>query len=163
MAEAFPGGGGCGGGLVVKSCPTLATPWTLAYQAFLSMGFSRQEDWSGLAFPSLGDLPNPGIEPGSRALQADSLPTELRKSQIPGRSAVKNLPANAGVTGDVGSRPRLGRSPGGGNGNSLQYSCLGNPMAEEPGGLQSMESQKVRHDRVNEHSDKRQITNYVLR
>ena len=127
------------------------------------MGFSRQEDWSGLTFPSLGDLPNPGIEPGSPALQADSLTTELRKSQFPGCSAVKNLPANAGVTGDVGSSPRLGRSPGGGNGNSLQYSCLGNPMAEEPGGPQSMESQKVRHDRVNEHSDKGQITNYVLR
>ena len=92
------------------------------------MGFSRQEDWSGLTFPSLGDLPNPGIEPGSPALQADSLPTELRKSQFPGRSAVKNLPANAGVTGDVGSSPRLGRSPGGGNGNSLQYSYLENPM-----------------------------------
>ena len=42
--KGFPGGGGCGGGLVVKSCLTLATPWTIAYQAFLSMGFSRQED-----------------------------------------------------------------------------------------------------------------------
>ena len=43
----------------------------------LSMEFSRQEYWSGLTFPSPGDLPNPGIEPGSPALQADSLPTEL--------------------------------------------------------------------------------------
>jgi len=42
------------------------------------MGFSRQEYWSGLPFPSPGDLPNPGIEPGSLALQADSSPTELR-------------------------------------------------------------------------------------
>ena len=41
------------------------TPWTVAYQAPLSMGFSRQEYWSGLPFPSPGDLPNPGIEPGS--------------------------------------------------------------------------------------------------
>ena len=72
MAEAFPGGGGCGGGLVVKSCPTLATPWTLAYQAFLSMGFSRQEYWSGLPFPSPGDLPDPGIELRSPALEADA-------------------------------------------------------------------------------------------
>ena len=66
-----------GGGLVAKSCPTLATPWTVARQAPLSMGFSRQEYWSGLPFPSPGDLPNPGIEPGSPALWADSLPTEL--------------------------------------------------------------------------------------
>ena len=44
------------------------TPWTVAYQVALSMGFSRQEYWSGLPFPSPGDLPNPGIEPGSPAL-----------------------------------------------------------------------------------------------
>ena len=67
-----------GGGLVAKSCPTLVTPWTIAHQAPLSMGFSRQEYWSGLPFPSPGDLPNPGIKPRSPALQADSLPTELR-------------------------------------------------------------------------------------
>ena len=66
-----------GGGLVAKSCPTLATPWTVAQQAPLSMRFSRQEYWSGLPFPFLGGLPNPGIEPRSPALQADSLPTEL--------------------------------------------------------------------------------------
>ena len=65
------------GGLVPKLCPTLATLWTVACQTPLSMGFSRQEYWSGLPFPSLGDLPDPGIEPGSPALQADSLPTEL--------------------------------------------------------------------------------------
>ena len=65
------------GGLVAKSCPTLASPRTVAHQAPLSMGFSRQEYWSRLAFPSPGDLPNPGLEPGSLALQADSLPTEL--------------------------------------------------------------------------------------
>ena len=65
-----------GGGLVAKSCPTLATPWTVAHQAPLSMGFSRQEYWSGLPFPSPGDLPNPGIEPRSPILQADSLPPE---------------------------------------------------------------------------------------
>ena len=64
-----------GDGLVTKSCTTLATPQTIACQAPLSMGFSRQEYWSGLSFPSPGDLPDPGIEPGSPALQADSLPT----------------------------------------------------------------------------------------
>ena len=52
------------------------TPWTVAYQASPSMGFSRQEYWSGLPFPSPGDLPNPGIEPGSPAWQADALPSE---------------------------------------------------------------------------------------
>ena len=51
-----------------------ATPWTAAYQAPPSMGFSRQEYWSGMPFPSPGDLPNPGIEPGSPALQGASLP-----------------------------------------------------------------------------------------
>ena len=71
------GGGGGGGGLFAKSCPTLATPWTVARQAPLSVGFSRQEYWSGLPFPSPGDLPNPGIKPGSPALQADPLLTEL--------------------------------------------------------------------------------------
>ena len=44
------------------------TPWTVAYQAPLSVGFSRQEYWTGLPFPSPGELPNPGIEPGSPAL-----------------------------------------------------------------------------------------------
>ena len=53
---------------VPQSCPTLFTPWTVAYQAPSSMGFSRQEHWSGLPFPSPGDLPDPGIEPGSPVL-----------------------------------------------------------------------------------------------
>ena len=52
------------------------TPWTVAHQALLSMGFSRQEYWSGLPFPSPEDLPNPGIKPGSPALQADALTSE---------------------------------------------------------------------------------------
>ena len=58
---------------VAQSCPT---PWTVARQAPLSMGFSRQEYWSGLPFPSPGDLPNPGIEPRSPALQADAFSSE---------------------------------------------------------------------------------------
>ena len=52
------------------------TPWTVTLQAPLSMGFSRQEYLSGLPCPSAGDLPQPGIKPGSPALQADSLPSE---------------------------------------------------------------------------------------
>ena len=66
-----------GGGLVAKLCLTLMTPWTVTCQAPLSLGFSRQEYWSGLPFPSPGDLLNPGIESRSPALQADSLLTKL--------------------------------------------------------------------------------------
>ena len=59
------------------SCVRLfATPWTVAYQAPLSKGFSRQRYWNGLPFPSPGDLPNTGIEPRSPTLQADALPSE---------------------------------------------------------------------------------------
>ena len=69
----------------------IATPWTLAaHQAPLSMGFSRQEYWSRLLFPSPGDLPDPGIQSVSPALQADSLPSELpRKSKNTRWSGVK--------------------------------------------------------------------------
>ena len=70
-------GEGGGGDLAIQSCSTLAIPWTVPCQAPLCMGFSRQEYWSGLPFPSPGDLPDPGIEPGSPALQADSLLIEL--------------------------------------------------------------------------------------
>ena len=65
--------------VIVKSLSRVrlfATPWTVAYQAPPSMGFSRQECWSGLPFPSPGDLPDPGIEPGSPTLQADTLLSE---------------------------------------------------------------------------------------
>ena len=61
---------------LVSRVRLFATPWTVAYQAPPSMGFSGQECWSGLPFPSPGDLPDPGIEPGSPALQADALPSE---------------------------------------------------------------------------------------
>ena len=68
-----------GGGLGAQSCLTLATPWTVAPQAHLSMGFPRQEYWNDfLPLPSPGNPPDPGIEPRSPALQADSLQTELR-------------------------------------------------------------------------------------
>ena len=62
------------------------TPWTAAYQAPLSMGFSKQEYWSGLPFPSPGDLPDSGIEPRSPALQADTLLFEP-----PGKPSPLNL------------------------------------------------------------------------
>ena len=65
--------------LVVQSLSSVqlfVTPWTVAHQAPLSMGFSRQEYWSGLPFLSPGNLPDPGIKPWSSALQVDSLATE---------------------------------------------------------------------------------------
>ena len=91
--------GGGGGGVVAKSCLTLATPWSGAHKPPLSLGSFCQEYWSGLPFPSPGDLPYPRIEPMSPPLQADSLllshqgsPRERRKpslnpsSQMPAKS-----------------------------------------------------------------------------
>ena len=62
--------------VVAQSCPTLCDPMDCSLRGPLSMGFSRQEYWSGLPFPSPGDLPDPGIEPGSPALQAEALPSK---------------------------------------------------------------------------------------
>ena len=70
-----------------------ATPRTVARQTLLSMGSSRQEYWSGLPFPSPGDLPNPGIEPRSPALQADTLTSEL-----PGKGLLKILSFSSEVS-----------------------------------------------------------------
>ena len=101
-----------------------ATPWTLARQAPLLMGFSRQEYWSGLPCPPPGDLPDPGIEPASLtspALAGGFFTT----GGFPGGSGSK---ASAYNVGDPGSIPGSGRSPGEGNGNPLQYSCLENSM-----------------------------------
>ena len=65
------------------SCVCLfATPWSVASKVPPSMGFSRQEYWSGLPFPSPGDLPNSGIEPGFPALQADALTSEPEISHV---------------------------------------------------------------------------------
>ena len=67
------------------------TPWAVAYQAPQSVEFSRQEYWSGSPFPSPGDLPNPGIEPGSPALQADALPSEPPGYVLPSSIYLKSL------------------------------------------------------------------------
>ena len=101
------------------------TPCTVACQAPLSLGFSRPGYWSRLPFPSPGGLPDPGIEPMSPALQAESLPSEA-PSQV--ALVVKNPSANAEDLRDAGSMLGSGRSPGEGHGNSLQYSGLENPM-----------------------------------
>ena len=112
------------------------------------MWFSRQEYWSGLPFPFPGDFPNPGIQPGSPASQADSLLTELWGKPCSSRdtivtetnshviSQILNLgfpgslfdKETACSAGDLGSIPGSGRSPGERNGNPLQYSCLEKPM-----------------------------------
>ena len=65
-------------------------PWTVAHQAPLSMGFSRQEYWSGLPFPAPGDLPDPGIEPMSLAWQADSLLSLIMQSKVENRHSRQN-------------------------------------------------------------------------
>ena len=69
----------------VKVKSDSVSPWAVAHQTPPSMGFFRQEYWSGLPFPSPGDLPDPGIEPGSPALQVDALPSEP-----PGKSLLYN-------------------------------------------------------------------------
>ena len=128
-----------------------ATSWTVVSQAPPSMGFPRQEYWSGLSFPPPGDLPDPGTELGSPTLQADSTIRATRESwgqkksdmaglfhfhflslqnnsclgKFSGGSAGKESACNMG---DPGSIPGLRRSPGEGNGYPLQYSCLENSM-----------------------------------
>ena len=74
------------------------TPWTVAYQVPQSMEFSRQEYWSRLPYPSPEDLPDPGIEPGSAALQADAVPSEPPGSHwdLPGSGLKHASPALAG-------------------------------------------------------------------
>ena len=105
-----------------------ATPWTVAYQAPPFMGFSRQECWSGLPFPSPGDLPNPGMEPRSPALQADSLPSELPMQETRIQSLGQENPLEKGM--------------------ATHSSILAwrTPWTEESGRLQSMGSQRVGHD-----------------
>ena len=89
------------------SCVRLfPTQWNVAYQAPLSMEFSRQEYWSGLPFPSPGDLPNPGIKPGSPLLQADTLPSEPPgKPRVQGGTQAKSR--GEGMSGK--EKRKLGR------------------------------------------------------
>ena len=74
------------------------TPWTVAYQHPLTIGFSRQEYWNGLPFPSPGDLPDPGTEPWSSALQADALPSEPPGKPLANWSVLRE-PCSAGPQG----------------------------------------------------------------
>ena len=104
------------------------TLWAVAYQAPLSIGFSRKEYWSGLPCPPPGDLPDPGIKPVSPespvapALEADSLPlshweSPLTPASYPNRQIFPNYLIGSCLC-DYGE----------GNGNPLQYSCLENPL-----------------------------------
>ena len=81
------------------------TLWTVAHQAPLSMGFSRQEYWSGLPCPAPGDLPNPGIEPRSPALQVDSLTSE--PPEKPKNTGVGSLSLLQGIFSTQGLNPGL--------------------------------------------------------
>ena len=88
-----------------------ATPWTAAHQAPPTLGFSRQEYWSGLPFPSPEDLPNPGIEPTSPALQADSLPAEPQ-GKPSGNTAAAAAAAKSLQSCPTLCNPRDGSPPG---------------------------------------------------
>ena len=98
------------------------TPWTVAYQAPPSMGFSRQESWSGLPFPSPGDLPDPGIEPGSPALQARQMLSRLSHEGSP------STPVRNGEKAEHWARWILGRVRSSTERQSLPdtkwYSCV---------------------------------------
>ena len=107
----------------LQSCPTLCNSMQWSLPAPLTMGFSRQEYWSGLPCPPPGSLPNPGIEPAS--IVSPVLSGEFFTTNFPDGSDCKKPACN---TGDLCSIPESGRSPGEGNGNSLQYSCQENPM-----------------------------------
>ena len=86
-----------------------STAWTVAYQAPLSMGFFRQQCWSDLPFPSLGDLPDPGIKPSSPVLQVDSLP--LSRQGSPHYRTVANLKFSVNYRASgIQSHPKLSHS-----------------------------------------------------
>ena len=77
--------------LISQSCPLFATPWTVAHQAPLSVGFPRLEYWSGFLFPSQGDIPDARIKPRSPTLQADSLLSEPPGKPISLAECVSNF------------------------------------------------------------------------
>jgi len=98
----------------LQSCPTV-TPWTVAHQAPLSMGFSRQDDWNRLPHPPPGDLPHPGIKLAS--------PDE--KGVIWSQMSIVLKLINHVLNREELFVKTNYKSPGGGNGSPLQYSCLG--------------------------------------
>ena len=115
------------------------TSWTVAYQAPPSMEFSRQEYWSRLPFPSPGNLPDSGIEPGSPAFQADTL-----TSGPPGKPRIRLSIQETQEMGvqSLGWEDPLEKEMAA-NSSTLAWRI---PWREEPGRLQSMGSQRVGHD-----------------
>ena len=103
----------------------LATPWTAAYQAPPSMGFSRQECWSGLP------LPSPDIHVYVCVFTYIYTCLYMYVVGFPGGASGKEFASHVGDTRDMGSSPESGRSPEVGSGNALQYSCLENSMDRE--------------------------------
>ena len=131
------------------------TSWTVARQAALSVGFSRQEYWSGLPFPSPGHLPNSGIEPRSPALQADALTSEPPGTR-PYLTGASQLALTSLVAQTVKCLPTMRetwvRSLGSEDPLEKEMATYSSILAWEipwtkgPGGLRSMESQTVGHD-----------------
>ena len=128
-----------------------ATLWTVAYQAFLSVGFSRQEYWSILPCPPPGGLPDPGMNPWLSYLlhwRAGSSPPAPpgKPDDEKGNTCVKTNPwlprwlddQESSCNAGGGFNPWVGRSPREGNGNPFQYSCLENPMDRGACEVQSM-------------------------
>ena len=119
--------------LLLLSCVShvqlFVTLWTVTHQASLSTGFFRQEYWSGLPCPPPGDLPDPGIKPAS--LLSPVLAGRFFTTRAIYMYIYMGLPwwFSCNV-GDLGSIPGLGKSPGGGHGSPLQYSCLENPHGQ---------------------------------
>ena len=149
----------------------LVNLWTVPHQAPLSMGFHRREYWSGLPFPSPGNLSDLGIKPTSlnicigrlvlyhlchlgnyfyisNNLKWDRLPTPVFLG-LPGGSDGKEFTCNAG---DLAWIAGLGRSLDGGQGNPLQYSCLENPCEQRSLAGYSPWGRRVRHDWATKHS-----------
>ena len=133
------------------SCVRLfVTPWSVAYQALPPKGFSRQEYWSGLPFLSPGDLPIPGIEPGSPALQADALlaePPEKSLGQVTSASLVAQAVKCLSTMQETWIRS-LGREDPLEKEMAIHSSTIAwkIPWTEEPGKLQPMGLQRVGHD-----------------
>ena len=98
----------------LQSCPTV-TPWTVAHQAPVSMGFSRQDDWSRLLYPPPGDLPHPGIKPASPD----------KKGMIWSQMSIVLKLINHVLNREELFVKTNYKPPGGGHGSPLQYSCLG--------------------------------------
>ena len=132
------------------------TPWTVVYQAPLSMGFSRQACWSGLAFPSPGESSRPRNWTWVSCIVSRRFTVWATREALKTLKwslflwsmvvlVVKNLSANAEDVRETGSVPGSGISPRGGHGNTFQCSWLGIPWTEEPG-QPVYGSQRVRHD-----------------